>query len=351
MAVETRTVPHAAGSPILRITDVMKYYPLRGGLFRPRRQVRSVDGISLAVAKGESLGLVGESGCGKSTLARLILGMSSLTSGHIDIDGIDVSSAEGGERRRLRRTVQLVFQDPFSALDPRMTIGRSLYAPLSQNRIGTRSERLQRIIRVLDDVGLDSSFINRFPSQCSGGQLQRVVIARALLLEPQVLVCDEPTSALDSSMRSQILNLLASLRKRYDLTLVVISHDLRVVHYLCDRVAVMYLGRIVEVAESEELFANPLHPYTRSLINASMLEEKGLEGCAMARGEPPSPIAPPSGCSFHPRCPIARPACSRSLPELIATSEGHQVRCPYHAAAPGEGDPAGRLDMAAASSG
>ncbi|MFC3282299.1 oligopeptide/dipeptide ABC transporter ATP-binding protein [Litchfieldella rifensis] len=348
MAVETRTDPTA---PILRIADAVKYYPLRGGLLRRRRQVRSVDGISLSVAPGESLGLVGESGCGKSTLARLILGMSSLTSGNIDIDGIDVSSAGGSERKRLRRTVQLVFQDPFSALDPRMTIGRSLYAPLSQNRIGTRPERLQRIIRALDDVGLDPSFINRFPSQCSGGQLQRVVIARALLLEPQVLVCDEPTSALDSSMRSQILNLLASLKKRYNLTLLIISHDLRVVHYLCERVAVMYLGRIVEVAESEELFENPLHPYTRSLINSSMLEEKGLDGCTMARGEPPSPLAPPPGCSFHPRCPIARPECSRALPELIATSEGHQVRCPYHAADSQESGPASRADMAAVGSG
>ncbi|WP_229803649.1 oligopeptide/dipeptide ABC transporter ATP-binding protein [Litchfieldella qijiaojingensis] len=305
-----------------------------------------MDGISLSVAPGESLGLVGESGCGKSTLARLILGMSSLTSGHIDIDGIDVSSVRGESRKRLRRTVQLVFQDPFSALDPRMTIGRSLYAPLSQNRIGTRPERLQRIIRALDDVGLDPSFINRFPSQCSGGQLQRVVIARALLLEPQVLVCDEPTSALDSSMRSQILNLLAALKKRYNLTLVVISHDLRVVHYLCERVAVMYLGRIVEIAESEELFKKPRHPYTRSLINASMLEEKGLVGCASARGEPPSPVAPPPGCSFHPRCPIARPECARALPDLIAISDGHQVRCPFHSAVE-EGDSlANRTDMA-----
>ena len=169
-----------------------------------------------------------------------------------------------------------------------------------------------------------------------------------LLLEPQVLVCDEPTSALDSSMRSQILNLLASLKKRYNLTLVVISHDLRVVHYLCDRVAVMYLGRIVEVAESEELFQNPRHPYTRSLINASMLEEKGLEGCAMARGEPPSPLAPPPGCSFHPRCPIARPECTRALPELIAISDGHQVRCPYHAAESQESGPVTLTAMAAA---
>ncbi len=348
MAAETRT---DATAPILQITDAIKYYPLRGGLFRRRRQVRSVDGISLSVAPGESLGLVGESGCGKSTLARLILGMSSLTSGHIDIDGIDVSSASRSTGKRLRRTVQLVFQDPFSALDPRMTIGRSLYAPLSQNRIGTRPERLQRIIRALDDVGLDASFIDRFPSQCSGGQLQRVVVARALLLDPQVLVCDEPTSALDSSMRSQILNLLASLKQRYNLTLLVISHDLRVVHYLCERVAVMYLGRIVELAESEELFHNPRHPYTRSLISASMLEEKGLEGCAAMRGEPPSPVAPPPGCSFHPRCPIARPECARDLPDLIAVSDGHQVRCPYHAADSEESGPASRADMAAVGSG
>ncbi|EPC03428.1 hypothetical protein L861_17980 [Litchfieldella anticariensis FP35 = DSM 16096] len=345
MAVEARSESHSP-SAILQITDAVKYYPLRGGLLRRRRQVRSVDGISLSVAPGESLGLVGESGCGKSTLARLILGMSSLTSGHIDIDGIDVSAARGESRKRLRRTVQLVFQDPFSALDPRMTIGRSLYAPLSQNRIGTRPERLQRILRALEDVGLDSSFINRYPSQCSGGQLQRVVIARALLLDPQVLVCDEPTSALDSSMRAQILNLLASLQKRYNLTLLVISHDLRVVHYLCERVAVMYLGRIVEVAESEELFNNPRHPYTRSLINASMLEETGLDGCTMARGEPPSPLDPPSGCSFHPRCPIARAECARALPDLIAISDGHQVRCPFHSAVEESGSLAIRTDMA-----
>ncbi len=329
MAIEARSESDAAPA-MLQITGAVKYYPMRGGLLRRRRQVRSVDGISLSVAPGESLGLVGESGCGKSTLARLILGMSSLTSGHINIDGIDISSARGEVRRRLRRTVQLVFQDPFSALDPRMSIGRSLYAPISQNCIGTKPERFERIVRALDDVGLDSSFIDRYPSQCSGGQLQRVVIARALLLEPQVLVCDEPTSALDSSMRAQILNLLASLQKRYNLTLLVISHDLRVVHHLCERVAVMYLGRIVEVAESEELFTNPRHPYTRSLINASMLEERGLDGCTIVQGEPPSPLDPPSGCSFHPRCPIARPECSRALPELIAIDDCHLVRCPYH---------------------
>jgi peptide/nickel transport system ATP-binding protein len=349
MTVEILSESRSA-NPILQITGAVKHYPLHGGLLGRRRQVRSVDGISLSVAPGESLGLVGESGCGKSTLARLILGMASLTSGHVNIDGIDVSSSRGEARKRLRRTVQLVFQDPFSALDPRMTLGRSLDAPLSQNRLGTKPERLQRIVRALNDVGLDASFVNRYPGQCSGGQLQRVVIARALLLDPQVLVCDEPTSALDSSMRAQILNLLASLQKRYNLTLVVISHDLRVVHYLCERVAVMYLGRIVEVADSTELFENPRHPYTRSLINASMLEETGLEGCIMARGEPPSPLDPPPGCSFHPRCPIARTECSQALPDLIAIDNGHLVRCPYHAAGSEESGPASRADMAAVGS-
>ena len=313
-------------APFVVIDRVVKHFPVRTTGWR-RNWVRSLDGVSLTIDQGEVLGLVGESGCGKSTLARVLLRLLNPNRGSVTVAGRDLALLHGEELRRFRRSIQLIFQDPFSALDPRMRIGSSLQQPLAQHNIARREERRTRTIAMLEEVGLDGSFIERLPSQCSGGQLQRVVIARALLLQPQFLVCDEPTSALDAPLRAQIINLLLSLKQRFDLTLLVISHDLRVVRYISDRVAVMYLGRIVEIGEREALFKRPLHPYTRALIAASLLDETGLDAASDAHGEPPSPLNPPSGCHFHPRCPYAQARCVQDEPELTHAVNEHYSAC------------------------
>ncbi|WP_175873088.1 ABC transporter ATP-binding protein [Burkholderia sp. BCC0397] len=318
----------APALPLVEVDGIAKHY-LLPGLGRSS-SVKSVDDVSMTIGKGEVLGLVGESGCGKSTIARLLTCQTLATSGHIKIGGLEIAGLRGEELKRLRRTVQLVFQDPFSALDPRMRIGTSMEAPLAQHRIGTCEERRQRVMRVLTEVGLDESFYGRYPRQCSGGQLQRVVIGRALLLEPSFLICDEPTSALDASMRTQILNLLTDLKQRHGLTMLMISHDLRVVRHVCDRIAVMYLGRIVEIADRDALFEAPRHPYTRALIAASMLDRTGLYAPEVQlRGDLPSPLNPPRGCRFHTRCTYAQSKCSKAEPEFETASETHQVRCHF----------------------
>ena len=313
--------------PLLSLEELVKHYPAGKG-----KKVHSVDGVSLSVRKGEVLGLVGESGCGKSTLARTILRAVDATEGHIVFDGEDITGAKGKRLKELRRSMQFVFQDPYGAFDPKMTLGTSLEAPLRHHGMKDRTQRQQRMLEMLDRVGLEEAMLERRPSECSGGQLQRMVIARALLLEPTFLICDEPTSALDASIRAQILNLLVELKDQLDLTLVLISHDLRVVRYLCDRVAVMYLGKIVEVAPRDELFTNPRHPYTRVLLAASLAEQAGAEANAMVsrlRGEPPSPIDVPSGCRFHPRCPVAQDICSSVVPEVARPGEDHTVTCHF----------------------
>ena len=305
---------------------IVKHFPVRLGAWR-KGSVRSLDGVSFTIRQGEVMGLVGESGCGKSTLARVLLRLLPADSGSVVIAGRNLSTLRGEELRRFRTSIQLIFQNPYAALDPRMRIGTSLEAPLAQHGRGSQQERRRRAIDMLREVGLDDSFIGRLPSQCSGGELQRIVIARALLLEPRFLVCDEPTSALDAPLRAQIINLLIDLKRRFDLTLLVISHDLRVVRYISDRVAVMYLGRIVEFGARDDVFNDPLHPYTRVLIAASLLEENGLAAGDDVRGEPPSPLNPPSGCSFHPRCAIARSRCSVEEPELAVQQGFHQTAC------------------------
>lgn len=319
----------AASKPLLEVRNVIKDYPVAGGLFGSSHDlVHALSGVSLAIKPGEALGIVGETGSGKSTLARLILGLTSTNSGGVLFDGVDVLSARGATLKSLRRKMQIIFQDPYSALDPRLTIGASLLAPLSQHHLGSRASRKQTIIDNLEAVGLDVSFIDRYPSECSGGQLQRVVIARALSLEPQLLVCDEPTASLDASVRAQILNLLNDLRKRHNLALIVISHDLRVVRHLCERIAVMYLGRIVEVAERGQAFDRPLHPYTRKLMQAALIDENSLRrGVGLLTGEPPSPIHPPAGCRFSTRCPIAQERCRLVSPQLEEVEAGHDVSC------------------------
>jgi oligopeptide/dipeptide ABC transporter ATP-binding protein len=319
------TVSGDPGRAFVSVRDLVKHYPLPG--WGRARSIKSVDGVSFAIREGEVLGLVGESGCGKSTIARLLMRLTPPTRGLASVDGVDIFKLEGEALRRWRPAAQLVFQDPFAALDPRMRIGTSLEAPLVQHGIGDRDSRRARVLQMLGEVGLDASFYERYPRQCSGGQLQRIVIARALLLQPRFLVCDEPTSALDASMRTQVLNLLMDLKRRFSLTLLMISHDLRVVRYMCDRIAVMYLGQIVEIATRDELFEHPRHPYTRALIASSLLEETGLGRMdTIVKGEPPSPLNPPSGCRFNPRCPYAEDRCRREMPALDAAGDG-LVRC------------------------
>jgi oligopeptide/dipeptide ABC transporter ATP-binding protein len=318
----------ALAPAFLDARDMVKTYPAPGWLTRGRK-INSVDHVSLAIGKGEVLGLVGESGCGKSTVARLLVRMDRADSGSIRIDGTEIGGLAGHDLLALRRKVQLVFQDPFGALDPRMRLGESLEAPLRAHGMGDRGQRRATALDMLREVGLDHSFYDRLPRECSGGQLQRVVIARALILKPELLVCDEPTSALDASLRSQILNLLIDLKRRFGLTLLMISHDLRVVRELCDRIAVMYLGEIVELAPAAELFADPRHPYTRALIAASMLENPDLSAAGVAlRGEPPSPLAPPPGCRFHGRCPQAEAICSQRRPAFDPTAI-RSARCHF----------------------
>jgi peptide/nickel transport system ATP-binding protein len=316
----------ASVEPLLVLDGVVKHFPAGHGAV-----VHSVDGVSLDVARGEVLGLVGESGCGKSTLARTILRAVSSTAGQIVYDGSDITRIKGNQLKALRRSMQFVFQDPYGAFDPKMRLGTSLDAPLRHHGMKDKAERLSRIAEMVDRVGLETDILDRFPRECSGGQLQRLVIARALLLRPKFLICDEPTSALDASIRAQILNLLVELKDQLDLTLVLISHDLRVVRYLCDRVAVMYLGQIVEVAPRDQLFSNPRHPYTRVLLAASLTEEEkaGDDILSQLRGEPPSPIDPPSGCRFHPRCPFAQDLCRTTEPAASRPDDQHLVTCHF----------------------
>ena len=313
--------------PMLTLDGVVKHFPAGRG-----KRVHSVDGVSLEVGKGEVLGLVGESGCGKSTLARTILQAVTADSGQITLDGQQVTGLKGRDLKALRRTMQFVFQDPYGAFDPKMRLGASLHAPLRHHGMKDQAEREARIAEMLGRVGLEEDLLQRYPRECSGGQLQRLVIARALLLKPKFLICDEPTSALDASIRAQILNLLVELKDQLDLTLVLISHDLRVVRYLCDRVAVMYLGQIVEEAPREELFTNPRHPYTKVLLAASMIEGERPDGRGLVtrlRGEPPSPIDPPTGCRFHPRCPLAQDICATTLPPMAWPGEDHSATCHF----------------------
>ncbi|HEX6355878.1 ABC transporter ATP-binding protein [Actinophytocola sp.] len=311
---------------MISVEDAVKHFPLARRGLRRREHVRSVDGVSAHVAPGEVLGLVGESGSGKSTLARIILGLVRPTSGRVRVDGLDTTCLTGPGRRQLARTAQLVFQDPHAAMDPRMTLGESLTAVLAQHRIGTREERAATVSSALEEVGLDGTYLDKVPGECSGGQLQRAVIARALLLAPKVLICDEPTSALDASVQARILNLLRRLRREHQLTMVMISHDLRVVRVMAERVAVMYLGQIVETAARDDLFTGARHPYTLALLDAATPRRVTGEPDTGAV-EPPSPINPPAGCRFHPRCPLAADQCRTVMPPLVEIEPGHEVRC------------------------
>ena len=319
--------------PLLEVKGLRMHFPITEGVVRRRLvgEVKAVDGIDFDIRRGETMGLVGESGCGKTTTGRCILRLEQPTGGHILYDGVDLAKLGRRELMAIRRRIQVVFQDPYSSLNPRMKVGDIIAEPMKVHGVEPNAEkRAARVRELLSVCGLNPRFADRYPHEMSGGQRQRVGIARALALNPEFIVCDEAVSALDVSIQAQVINLLEDLRERFGLTYLFIAHDLSVVRHLCQRVAVMYLGRIVELAESDELFDNPLHPYTKALLAAVPVPDPSVEEGREFRpppGEVPSPINPPSGCVFHPRCPIAVDRCKQARPEVREVRPGHWVAC------------------------
>jgi oligopeptide transport system ATP-binding protein len=319
---------------LMEVRDLKKYFPVRRGLLFDHvvGEIKAVDGVSFAIRRGETFGLVGESGCGKSTIGRLLLKLEPPTAGEIRFDGKDIAGFDGRQTQAFRRRVQAVFQDPYSSLNPRMTVEEIVGEPLLVHGIEhDRARRLQQVRKLLSVCGLPARAVDLYPHEMSGGQRQRVGIARALALRPDFIVCDEAVSALDVSIQAQIVRLLQELRDEFGLTYLFIGHDLSVVRHICQRVAVMYLGRIVEIADSDPLFEDACHPYTRALLSAVPVPDPGIErqrAHQMIRGEIPSPMNPPSGCAFHPRCPLADQSCRQSVPHLCEMGGGHLVACP-----------------------
>jgi peptide/nickel transport system ATP-binding protein/oligopeptide transport system ATP-binding protein len=314
---------------LIEVENLVKYFPVRGGLLqRVVAWVQAVDDVSFFIREGETLGLVGESGCGKTTVGRTMLRLIAPTSGKVYFDGVNVFSLRGRELKKMRRNMQIIFQDPFASLDPRMPIGESIAEGLKIHNIGTASERHEVVIDMLRKVGLEDYHVRRYPHEFSGGQRQRIGIARALALRPKFIVCDEPVSALDVSIQSQVLNILKDLQKDYSLTYMFIAHNLSVVEHISDRVAVMYLGKLVEMAAREELFRNPLHPYTQALMSAIPIPDPTIKReRIILPGDVPSPLNPPSGCRFHPRCPVVMDHCSVEEPKFKEVSPDHWVAC------------------------
>ncbi len=320
--------------PLLSVEDLVKHFPVRGGVFlRKVGAVHAVDGVSFSLDRGKTLGLVGESGCGKSTVGKALLRLIEPTSGRVTFDGVDVTRVDREALRRLRRDMQIVFQDPFESLNSRHSVGRILEEPFVIHRLGSAVERRRWVDELLERVGLNSAASARYPHEFSGGQRQRIGIARAIALKPKLIVCDEAVSALDVSIQSQILNLLMDLQAEMNLALVFIAHDLAVVRHVSDRVAVMYLGRVVESASAEHIYARPRHPYTRALLSAIPLpqphgRDERLRQRTVLVGDVPSPIDPPSGCRFRTRCPHARDKCANETPGLVSEGD-HAVACHF----------------------
>ena len=314
---------------MLEVSDLVKHYPVRSGILRRAvGTVHAVDGISFAVGVGETLGLVGESGCGKSTVARSVLRLVEPTSGSIRIDGRDITHLGKAELRPIRRSMQIIFQDPFASLNPRMTAGDIVGEPLMVHGIAAGGEKRERVAELFEQVGLRPDQMQNYPHQFSGGQRQRICIARALSLGPRLIVCDEPVSALDVSIQAQVINLLIDLQRKHDFSYLFIAHDLAVVAHISHRVAVMYLGRIVEIAAKTELFANPRHPYTQALLASVPVADPRTKSLKpLVDGDVPSPINPPSGCAFHTRCRYAMERCRVETPVLAEIGSQHQVAC------------------------
>jgi oligopeptide transport system ATP-binding protein len=316
---------------LLRVENLVKHFPIMRGIFQKQvGAVRAVDDVSFEVKRGETLGLVGESGCGKSTTGRAVLQLYRPTSGSVYYDGVDLTKLKGEELRKMRRKMQMIFQDPYASLNPRMTVGEIIREPLIVHNISTESEANERVKQLLELVRLNPSFSTRYPHEFSGGQRQRIGIARALALQPSFIVCDEPISALDVSIQAQVVNLLEELQDKFGLTYLFIAHDLSMVRHISDRVAVMYLGVVVEMTTRDDLYYNPLHPYSQALLSAVPIPDPVAEATrkrTILVGDVPSPANPPSGCRFRTRCPIAEAVCAENRPEFREVKPGHFVAC------------------------
>ncbi len=323
----------AAADPLVQVTGLKKHFPILGGLFRRQvGAVKAVDGVSFHIERGETLGLVGESGSGKSTIGRVMLQLDHATEGSVLFEGTELTDTRGEALRQIRPKMQMVFQDPHASLNPRMTVASIVGEPLREHRAGSREERKTRIDELLDLVGLEPGHANRYPHEFSGGQRQRIGIARAIALSPDFIVCDEPIAALDVSIQSQIVNLLEKLQDTLGLTYLFISHDLSMVRHIADRVAVMYLGRIMELSDVDELYTDPKHPYTKALLSAVPVPDPKIEAVrqrVILEGDIPSPANPPPGCPFNTRCPVAQERCELEVPAWRELSHGHWVACHF----------------------